>query len=107
MSQRGITRERQVRKLLEAEGWVVARCAGSKGEFDLMAARTHPLYRNPKLSEVRLCEVKSTAGGPYERFSPADRAALIERAQEAGAAPWLAWWPKGGKLQWIAESEWP
>lgn len=117
MNQRGITRERQVRKLLEAEGWIVARCAGSKGEFDLMASRGSwyamssgaPTGDAPEtfLVEVRLIEVKSTAGGPYERFSPADRVALVQRAREAGAAAWLAWWPKNGKLTWIAESEWP
>lgn len=105
---RGITRERQVRALLEKDGWIVARCAGSKGDYDLMAARLQ-LWppRPPILAEVRLIEVKSTAGGPYERFTPADRASLKEAAAQAGAAAWLAWWPKNGTLTWIAESEWP
>lgn len=54
-----------------------------------------------------LIEVKSTAGGPYERFSPADRQELKAAAIKAGATPLLAYWPAHGKLRWIREHEWP
>jgi len=52
-------------------------------------------------------EFKSTAGGPYERFGPADRARLAAAAKLAGADALLAWWPPRGELRWLAESEWP
>jgi len=95
---RGIQRERQVRDELTSRDYVVARCAGSKGEFDLMAMKP-----GAKL----LVEVKSTAGGPYERFGPKDRADMLFMAEMADADAWLAWWPPRGKLRWIHSSEWP
>lgn len=99
---RGITRERQVRLQLEQQGWIVSRCAGSKGNYDLHASRDAAGD-----TECLLVEVKSTAGGPYERFSPAARTALKQAAAQAGATAWLAWWPKGGQLRWIGVDEWP
>lgn len=103
MNQRGITRERQVRLQLEEQGWVVSRCAGSKGNYDLHASRDAGNLH----TECLLVEVKSTAGGPYERFGPTARAALRQAAAQAGATAWLAYWPKGGKLRWIGVDEWP
>jgi Holliday junction resolvase len=88
-----------VKAILEGEDWFVARAAGSLGDADLVALRAG--------SRSRLVEVKSTAGGPYERFGPADRARLRLAAQIAGADAWLAWWPPRGRLRWLAESEWP
>ena len=70
---RGIARERQVRKLLEADGWWVCRAAGSLGDADLVA-----LVANDELWPIRtearlLIEVKSTTRGPYHgTFGPKD-----------------------------------
>ena len=96
---RGHQRERAVRLVLENEDWWVCRAAGSLGDADLVALRdgTRP----------RLIEVKSTAGGPYERFGPAERARLTFAAALAGADAWLAWWPPRGQLRWISAAEWP
>lgn len=99
MTNRGHTRERQVRKLLEGQGWVVVRAAGSLGSIDLVALKAD---RTP-----RLIEVKSTAGSPYERFGPAERLRLLFIAEIAGAKAELAWWPKDGVLQMIPSSMWP
>lgn len=96
---RGLDRERQIRRLLEADGWVVLRSAGSLGPVDLVALRA--TFR------PRLVEVKSTAGGPYERFGPDDRAAMQWLAARAGADAWLAWWPPRGELRWIPDMRWP
>jgi Holliday junction resolvase len=98
-SSRGIQRERAVQDLMQAEGWVVARCAGSKGEYDLMAMRAG--------SRNRLTEVKSTTAGPFCDFGPADRAELSAAAAQAGAEAWLCWWPKRKAPKWYSESSWP
>ncbi len=95
---RGITRERQVRQLLEARDYWVCRAAGSLGDADLVAL---------KKGERLLVEVKSTAGGPYERFGPKDRADLLFAAELANADAWLCWWPPRGKRVWIHSSQWP
>ncbi len=99
MSSRGHNRERQVKHELESDDWLVFRAAGSLGICDLLAIRAY--------SPNRLIEVKSTAQGPYERFSPADRANLKAVAARSGAEAWLAWWPPRGKLRWIPSHEWP
>lgn len=96
---RGIQRERQVRKLLEADGWWVCRAAGSLGDADLVALKHghHP----------RLIEVKSTARGPWHGFGPKDRAELMSAAIKAGAAALLCWWPPHKKAQWFPSESWP
>lgn len=99
MSSFGHDRERQVRKVLEDEGWVVARCAGSLGDFDLFAAKAG--------TKPRLIEVKATAAGPYAGFLPADRERLREVAEQAGAVAELAFWPRRKKLEFIGEDRWP
>lgn len=96
---RGHDRERQVKAHLQERDWVVVRAAGSLGGIDLVAMKPG---RRPLLVEV-----KSTAGGPYERFQPAERDALRLAADMAGAEAILAWWPPRGKLHWIEASEWP
>ena len=96
---RGHDRERAVRDRLTYDDWVVIRAAGSLGVCDLVALKTGHV--------PRLVEVKSTAGGPYERFGPVDRADLALRALWAGAEAWLAWWPPRGQLRWIRSDEWP
>lgn len=96
---RGHDRERAVKALMQGEDWWVARAAGSLGDADLVALRAG--------STPRLVEVKSTAGGPYEHFRPADRLSLIFAAQLAGAEAWLCWWPPRAKPKWIPAHEWP
>lgn len=96
---RGHDRERAVRRLLEAEDWWVARAAGSLGDADLIALKDG---RRP-----RLIEVKSTAGGPYERFTPSRRAELRLAATIAGADALLCWWPPRGKPTWLPAESWP
>jgi Holliday junction resolvase len=96
---RGHDRERAVKRLLESQDWWIARAAGSLGDADLVALKDgkRPL----------LIEVKSTAGGPYERFGPKDRADLRFAARLAGASAVLYWWPPRGKLRVIWPEEWP
>lgn len=106
MSQRGHQRERQVKAILEAEGWWVARAAGSLGDADLIASK--PAWSlKAGVAEVVLVEVKSTAGGPYERFGPGERERLRGAARLAGARALLCWWPSRGPLIRIDESAWP
>ncbi len=97
-SRAGHARERQVVAWLRERGWIAQRAPASLG-VDVIALKS---------GEVpRVIEVKSTAGGPYERFGPADRAAASTLAEMAGAAAWLVWWPVRGEMRWIAASEWP
>lgn len=96
---RGIQRERQVRLLLEHDGWWTCRAAGSFGDADVVAL---------KQGEIpRMVEVKSTARGPFAGFGPGDREELISAAAKAGAIPWLVWWPVRQKPRWYSVSEWP
>lgn len=96
---RGHNRERAVKARLELEDYVVVRAAGSLGPVDLVALRAD--------KRPRLIEVKSTAGGPYERFVPSERAEMLLIAEMAGASAELAWWPPRGQLHWIGSDEWP
>jgi Holliday junction resolvase len=98
-SARGIDRERKLRAQLDRDGWVTMRAAGSLGVCDIIAMKAG--------QTPRFIEVKSTSGGPYERFGPVKRHALVVAAQQAGADPWLVWWPKNGAPQWIATTVWP
>lgn len=96
---RGHQRERAVRDWFADRDWVAFRAPASLGVADVVALRDG--------DRPRLVEVKSTAGGPYERFGPADRAKLRQAAEMAGAVPLLAWWPPRGKLRFIPAEEWP
>jgi len=95
---RGHDRERSIQRLLELEGWVTVRAAGSLGPVDVVALRD---------CQALLIESKSTAGGPYERFGPADRTTMIAIALRAGAVPLLCHWPKHQRARWIPAPEWP
>lgn len=96
---RGIQRERQVRRILEEDGWWTARAAGSLGDADVIAGKAG--------FTPRLIEVKSTSRGPYEHFGPTDRAELLAAGTKSGFDVELAWWPKHGKLEFIKPNCWP
>jgi len=96
--QAGRARERQVANRLRSDDWVCVK-GTTFGVCDLVALRAG--------STPRLIEVKSTAGGPYERFGPVERASLMAEARRAGAEAWLAWYPPRGQLRWIPSWEWP
>jgi Holliday junction resolvase len=96
---RGIERDRAVRDHLAGEDWFAVCSRGSHGAADILAIRAG--------STPRVIQVKSTAGGPYERFGPADRAELAFAARLGGANALLAWWPPRGRLRWIPQDEWP
>lgn len=96
---RGINRERQVRRRLEAEGYWCCRAAGSFGDADVVALKAG--------ERPRMIEVKSTAAGPYAHFGPTDRIELVEAALQAGATAELCWWPPRKQPRWIPASEWP
>jgi Holliday junction resolvase len=96
--QAGRARERQVADYLRGQDWVVVK-GTSFGVADLVALRIG--------SRTMLIEVKSTAGGPYERFGPDARASLIAEAERAGADAVLAYWPPRAKLRLIPSDEWP
>lgn len=102
-ARRGTDRERKLREQLEADGWVVARAAGSRGCADLMASKLDI----DGTAAVRLIQVKSDAGNPYAHFGPAERRVLAELAEQAGASAWLVWWPPRRGPQWIPASAWP
>lgn len=99
MSQIGIRRERQVKKRLEEDGWVVIRAAGSLGLADLVAL---------KLGETpRLIEVKSDTKNPWDNFRPDRRLELIAQAERAGAEAWVCWWPAHKDWIWFGSETWP
>lgn len=99
MSARGTRRERAVCAWLRERDWIAFRAPASLGCADVIALRAG--------ARPRLVEVKSTAGGPYERFGPAERERLVAAARLAGADAYLAWWPPRGELRWLAAREWP
>lgn len=85
--------------MLESEGWIAFRAPASLGCADVVALRAG--------DRPMLIEVKSTAGGAYERFQPADRERLAQAGRIAGADVFLVWWPPRRKPLWIPQSEWP
>lgn len=96
---RGIQRERQVRRLLEEQGYWTCRAAGSFGDADVVALKDG----QPPL----LVEVKSTTAGPFHSFGPAQRAELIAAARQCGGIAQLCWWPPRQRPRWYAEWQWP
>jgi hypothetical protein len=97
MRGRGRARELAVRDHLRAQGWVVRRLADGPADLVALKAGVRPL----------LVQVKSTAGGPWEHFGPADRTALEHEAISAGADATLAYWPPQGRLRWFPAARWP
>jgi Holliday junction resolvase len=100
---RGLQRERDLVRVLREGGWWAIRSPASKGNVDVVAVRRMV----DGVPRVWFVEVKSTHRGPFHSFGPKDRAALLLAAMEAGAEPWLAWWPPHKKLQMIPALDWP
>lgn len=96
---RGVQRERAVRDWLRDRDWVAFRAPASLGCADVVALKAG--------ERPMLVEVKSTAGGPYERFGPDARAKLAMAAELAGAVAYLVWWPPRSETQWIPSDAWP
>lgn len=95
----GHARERQVKKLLEAEGWLVVRAAGSLGPVDLVAMKG--CWR------PRVIEVKANEGSPWMNFRGPERDAMRQIAIDAGADAFLCHWPSRKEPVWIPSSQWP
>jgi Holliday junction resolvase len=87
--QRGDYFERQVRDTLAAHGWVVVRSAGSLGVADLVALRKG---NTPALVSCKL----------GARIGPAERTALLDAAERAGARAVVAHRPRGGRVELLA-----
>jgi len=95
---RGRGPENDVVDLYLEAGYVAYRIAHGVADVVALRAGEPPV----------LVQVKSTAGGPYERFLPVDRAALLREARQAGARALLAWWPpRRPTPQWIGADDWP
>ncbi len=105
-SSKGSARERQVRKLLEEQGYAVTRGAGSHGQADLWAAKLLQTVERD-LIDLRLIQVKTDKAGPWANFRPKDRAELSALAAQTGGVAELWWWPPRGKCRILLESEWP
>lgn len=95
----GALRERQVKRLLEDDGWFVVKAGGSLGCADLVAL---------KANEVpRLVQVKATESSPYSGFGPNERFQLKATALAAGGRAELCWWPSRRRPRFIGPEEWP
>jgi hypothetical protein len=112
---KGSAREHKVRRMLEADGWVIARSAGSKSCVDLWALRRVLRGEEPSsgvklgevLTEVMAVQVKANVGSPWMNFRGVERAELGLLAAKAGATPFLVHWPPHGECRWYPESDWP
>lgn len=103
---RGLTREHRVADDLRDDGYdagVIKKGMKDEGVSRLGAADVIAV----KPGEVLLVQVKSTKGGPYAHFGPADRRVLLDAAERVGARAVLAHWPPRGKLHYIPSSLWP
>jgi Holliday junction resolvase len=98
-SARGRSREREVKKQLEAEGFFVIKAGGSLGEADLVALKAG--------QRGLMLEVKSTTAGPYHSFGPEKREALYDAAAKAGLEPYLVFWPPRKEMEFINWKQWP
>jgi hypothetical protein len=94
---RGRTRELDVIAYYEARECVAYRLATGPADVIVLAHGYPPV----------LVQVKSTTGGPYERFGPVARRALLRDAIALGGEAVLAWWPPGATLRLITSDTWP
>jgi hypothetical protein len=77
---RGADLERQWVADKRDAGWVSARIAGSKGEFDAFAAREFV----DGVSELLLAQMKSGGTHTFDGFGPSARKELREAAEASG-----------------------
>lgn len=96
---RGTAKENDYARRLEAEGWVCAVTRGSHGPYDVMAVKAG--------ERTRLIQVKSDRHSPFAHFLPADRAALVSLAEQAGAEAVLVHYPPYKGPVVIPASAWP
>lgn len=103
----GSARERAIKDLKLAEGYLAFRAPASLGVADVIAIK-EVLYGGWHVgSRVELIEAKCNTGNPYKNFSPTARKRLSQAAEQCGAEALLAFWPKRGKLVYLREDEWP
>lgn len=94
---RGRGRELETMRHYRALGYVAYRLAWGCADVLALKAGEPPL----------LVQVKSTAGGAFERFGPRERLVMLCEAQQAGARAVLVWWPAHGSLLAIDSDAWP
>lgn len=95
----GRDRELDVVELFVSQGHVSYRLA--HGHADVIAL-------GGELDHPLLVQVKATAGGPFERFTPRERRELSNEATRAHAEAALCWWPtRRSEPVFYAEHEWP
>lgn len=95
----GALRERQVKKLLEDEGWFVVKVGGSLGCADLVALKAQYV--------PRLIQVKAQERTPWDGFGPEARLQMKTVALAAGAKAELCWWPSRKRPVFIDSDDWP
>ncbi len=97
---RGAARERDLVKLLRAEGYSVNRTPGSHGVADVIALKAGYVSQ--------LIQLKTDKAGAFAHFGPAARRELAEEARRAGARAVLVWWPGDRKgPRFLREKDWP
>lgn len=109
---RGHDLERAVKAVLEDDGWLVIRAAGSLGVCDLVALQDqtdeYDVRNATRYTAAMLIEVKGDRRSPWVHFGPAKQRALIAAEEQTGAEAWMAWCPKGIRsLEWIPRSKFP
>lgn len=96
---RGISRERDVVKLLAKDGWFAMRSPASLGAADVIALKAG--------ERPRFIEVKANHGPPYMNFRRPAREILRLLAEQAGADAYLCHWPAHLPPKWIPADHWP
>ncbi len=97
---RGAARERDLVKLLRADGYSVNRTPGSHGVADVIALKSR---RGPLLVQL-----KTDRAGPFAHFGPKARAELLAEADKAGGTALLVHWPPDRKgPRYLYEKDWP
>lgn len=109
---RGASREHQVKRQLESEGWAVTRGAGSHGQADLWAAKRWTDRFEDHLAEVwgvtlRLIQVKTDKRGPFANFGPKARQELSALAAQTGGIAELWHWSANKPCKIYTEDQWP
>ena len=106
-SSKGSARERQVKKRLEAEGWVCVRSAASASPVDIWAIKASGRKLQYGGANVLAIQIKANKGNPYMNFRKPERDELRTLSEQAGATPYLVHWPPHGEETWYGESDWP